>query len=176
NGNIVLDHEDERALGLHLVQFPEVFVESCSNLLPNVLCEYLYNLAEIFTKKFYSNCQVVGSPEESSRLLLCEATTIVMRQCFYLLGIEPVYNVHFNLINQKFVNEERLPTEIKILANVCRIAVLGGAVTVKIGITESECDILERKKRSIDGGKAKWFNKKGVKGQGWKCNWEKCKT
>ncbi|RDY12130.1 Arginine--tRNA ligase, chloroplastic/mitochondrial, partial [Mucuna pruriens] len=93
NGNIVLDHEDERALGLHLIQFPEIFEESLSNLLPNVLCEYLYNLTEIFTKKFYTNCQVVGSPEETSRLLLCEATLTVMRQCFYLLGIEPVYRL-----------------------------------------------------------------------------------
>ncbi|KAG4982735.1 hypothetical protein JHK87_027484 [Glycine soja] len=93
NGKIVLDHEDERALGLHLLQFPEVFEEACTNLLPNFLCEYLYNLAEIFTKKFYANCQVVGSPEETSRLLLCEATVTVMRHCFYLLGIEHVYRL-----------------------------------------------------------------------------------
>ncbi|KAL2993234.1 hypothetical protein AAZX31_10G098100 [Glycine max] len=93
NGKIVLDHVDERALGLHLLQFPEVFEEACTNLLPNFLCEYLYNLAEIFTKKFYANCQVVGSPEETSRLLLCEATVTVMRHCFYLLGIEHVYRL-----------------------------------------------------------------------------------
>ncbi|XP_020220810.1 arginine--tRNA ligase, cytoplasmic isoform X1 [Cajanus cajan] len=93
NGKVVLDHEDERALGLHLLQFPEVFEEACTNLLPNLLCEYLYNLAEIFSKKFYSNCQVVGSPEETSRLLLCEATAVVMRKCFYLLGIVPVYKL-----------------------------------------------------------------------------------
>ncbi|KAL2321344.1 hypothetical protein Fmac_030313 [Flemingia macrophylla] len=93
NGNIVLEHEDERALGLHLIQFPEVFEESLSNLLPNVLCEYLYNLTEIFTKKFYTNCQVVGSPEETSRLLLCEATLTVMRKCFDLLGIVPVHRI-----------------------------------------------------------------------------------
>ncbi|KAL2321346.1 hypothetical protein Fmac_030315 [Flemingia macrophylla] len=93
SGKVVLDHEDERALGLHLLQFPEVFEEACTNLLPNLLCEYLYNLAEIFSKKFYSNCQVVGSPEETSRLLLCEATATVMRKCFYLLGIVPVYKL-----------------------------------------------------------------------------------
>ncbi|XP_057726609.1 arginine--tRNA ligase, cytoplasmic-like isoform X1 [Arachis stenosperma] len=93
NAKIALDHEDERALGLHLLQFSEVVEEACTNLLPNVLCEYLYNLSEIFTKKFYSNCQVVGSPEEGSRLLLCEATAIVMRKCFYLLGIVPVYKI-----------------------------------------------------------------------------------
>lgn len=92
NGEIALDHSDERALGLHLLHFSEVVEEACSNLLPNVLCEYLYNLSEFFTK-FYSNCQVVGSPEETSRLLLCEATAVVMRKCFKLLGITPVYQI-----------------------------------------------------------------------------------
>ncbi|KAJ7969524.1 Arginine-tRNA ligase [Quillaja saponaria] len=90
---IKLDHPDERVLGLHLLQFSEVVEEACSNLLPNVLCEYLYNLSEIFTKRFYSNCQVVSSAEETSRLLLCEATATVMRKCFYLLGIVPVYKI-----------------------------------------------------------------------------------
>ncbi|KAJ8444482.1 hypothetical protein Cgig2_024046 [Carnegiea gigantea] len=91
-GEIVLAHPDERALGLHLLQFSEIVEEACNNLLPNVLCEYLYNLSEYFTK-FYSNCQVVGSPEETSRLLLCEATAVVMRKCFHLLGITPVYKI-----------------------------------------------------------------------------------
>lgn len=89
-GKIVLDHADERVLGLHLLQFAEVVEEACTNLLPNVLCEYLYNLSENYTR-FYSNCQVVGSAEETSRLLLCEATAVVMRKCFFLLGIKPVY-------------------------------------------------------------------------------------
>jgi hypothetical protein len=35
----------------------QVVEEACTNLLPNVLCEYLYNLSEMFTK-FYTNCQV----------------------------------------------------------------------------------------------------------------------
>ncbi|XP_042487615.1 arginine--tRNA ligase, chloroplastic/mitochondrial-like isoform X2 [Macadamia integrifolia] len=88
-GAISLDHADERVLGLHLLLFAETVEEACTNLLPNVLCEYLYNLSENFTK-FYSNCQVVGSAEETSRLLLCEATAIVMGKCFFLLGITPV--------------------------------------------------------------------------------------
>ncbi|KAF8393461.1 hypothetical protein HHK36_021705 [Tetracentron sinense] len=91
-GTLLLDHVDERALGLHLLQFAEIVEEACTNLLPNVLCEYLYNLSENFTK-FYSNCQVVGSADETSRLLLCEATAIVMRKCFYLLGLVPVYKI-----------------------------------------------------------------------------------
>uniref|UniRef100_A0A2P2M3B8 arginine--tRNA ligase n=1 Tax=Rhizophora mucronata TaxID=61149 RepID=A0A2P2M3B8_RHIMU len=56
-GNVVLDHPDERVLGLHLLRFGETVEEACTNLLPNVLCEYLYNLSEHFTR-FYSNCQV----------------------------------------------------------------------------------------------------------------------
>lgn len=35
----------------------QVIEEACTNLLPNVVCEYLYNLSEYFTR-FYSNCQV----------------------------------------------------------------------------------------------------------------------
>ncbi|KAG6390679.1 hypothetical protein SASPL_148418 [Salvia splendens] len=91
-GKIDLAHPGERVLGLHLLQFAEVGEESITNLLPNGLCEYLYNLSEYFTG-FYTNCQVVGSAEETSRLLLCEATAVVMRKCFHLLGITPVYKI-----------------------------------------------------------------------------------
>ncbi|KAE8687858.1 Detected protein of confused Function [Hibiscus syriacus] len=93
-GTLVLGHKDERDLGLHLLQFAEVVEEACTNLLPNVLCDYLYNLSEIFSK-FYSNpeCKVIGSDMETSRLLLCEATAVVMRKCFDLLGITPIYKI-----------------------------------------------------------------------------------
>ena len=37
--------------------------------------------------------QVVGSDQEESRLLLCEATAVIMRQCFALLGIRPLYRI-----------------------------------------------------------------------------------
>lgn len=43
--------------------------------------------------QFYGECQVNGSPEEASRLLLCEATAVVMRQCFTLLGITVLYRI-----------------------------------------------------------------------------------
>ncbi|CAN1331036.1 Arginine--tRNA ligase, chloroplastic/mitochondrial [Linum perenne] len=91
-GILSLEHQDERVLGLHLLQFSEIVEEACTNLLPSVLCEYLYNLSENFSK-FYTNCKVIGSAEETSRLLLCEATAIVMRKCFFLLGITPVYKI-----------------------------------------------------------------------------------
>jgi len=40
-----------------------------------------------------SSFQVVGSPEEGSRLLLCEATALTMRACFQLLGIHVLYRI-----------------------------------------------------------------------------------
>ncbi|OMO58341.1 Arginine-tRNA ligase, class Ia [Corchorus olitorius] len=91
-GVVELGNDDERDLALHLLRFPEVVEEACTNLLPNVLCDYLYNLSEVYTK-FYDKCKVVGSDEETSRLLLCEATAVVMRKCFQLLGITPVYKM-----------------------------------------------------------------------------------
>lgn len=37
--------------------------------------------------------QVVGTEQEESRLLLCEATAVIMRQCFALLGIKPLFRI-----------------------------------------------------------------------------------
>ncbi|GAB4839005.1 hypothetical protein Ancab_028535 [Ancistrocladus abbreviatus] len=56
-GEIALDQVDEHALGLHLLQFSEIVEDVRTNLLPSVLCEYLYNLSELFSK-FYDSCQV----------------------------------------------------------------------------------------------------------------------
>lgn len=60
-------------------------------LLPRVT-EYLYDLSEKFNA-FYVDCKVLGSEQEASRLLLCEATAVVMRKCFELLGIKPLYRI-----------------------------------------------------------------------------------
>ncbi|KAI5081090.1 hypothetical protein GOP47_0004273 [Adiantum capillus-veneris] len=91
-GSLRLAHENERLLGLHLIRFPEIIEDALADLLPNTVCEYLYNLSEIFTK-FYSTCKVIGSSEETSRLLLCEAAAVIMRECFELLGITPLYRL-----------------------------------------------------------------------------------
>ncbi|KAK6159472.1 hypothetical protein DH2020_006786 [Rehmannia glutinosa] len=56
-GPVELAHPDERALGLRLLQFPEIVEEACTKLLPSVICEYLYNLSEDATR-LYTNCQV----------------------------------------------------------------------------------------------------------------------
>ncbi|CAI5469452.1 unnamed protein product [Closterium sp. Yama58-4] len=63
-----LDHPSERALALELSRFSEVVESAVQDLLPNTLCEYLYNLSGSFTT-FYTNCQVVGNEYEDSRLI-----------------------------------------------------------------------------------------------------------
>jgi arginyl-tRNA synthetase len=59
---------------------------------PNRLTDYLYELSEKFTS-FYVECKVLGSEQQASRLLLCEATAVVIRQVFTLLGITPLYRI-----------------------------------------------------------------------------------
>ena len=55
-------------------------------LLPNYLCDYLYELCGQFTK-FYSACKVLGTPEQNQRLLLLSALEKVLRKGYSLIGI-----------------------------------------------------------------------------------------
>ncbi|MCB1149772.1 MAG: arginine--tRNA ligase, partial [Chlamydiia bacterium] len=70
---IVLEHPAEIALALHLCQLPEALAKVEEELLPNRLTDYLYGLADKF-HTFFHDCRVEGSEQETSRLLLCEAT------------------------------------------------------------------------------------------------------
>ena len=86
---IQLEHPSEIALGIHLIQFTEALQQVADDLLPNRLTDYLYGLADKFNA-FYRDCQVEGSSQERSRLLLCEVVARTMKQGLYLLGVETV--------------------------------------------------------------------------------------
>lgn len=86
-GQITLKHPSEMALGLHLCRFGEALQAVENDLTPNRLSEYLYELAEKF-HAFFRDCRVEGSPEEMSRLLLCEATGRVLAQGLEILGLK----------------------------------------------------------------------------------------
>lgn len=86
---IALTHPSEIALGLHLRRFGEVLESMSVELLPNRLTEYLYNLAEKFNA-FFRDCRVEGSPEEGSRLSLCEITSRVLSQGLQILGLQTI--------------------------------------------------------------------------------------
>lgn len=86
---IHLKHPSELSLGIHLAQFSETLEQVAESLLPNKLTDYLYILAEKFNA-FYRDCQVGGVPEQTSRLLLCEAAARVLKQGLHLLGVQTV--------------------------------------------------------------------------------------
>lgn len=86
---INLQAPEEIDLGLHLLRFPEIISNFSQELLPNRLTDYLFNLAEKF-HGFFHNCRVEGTPEQNSRLLLCEAVAQVLNKGFDLLGIKPL--------------------------------------------------------------------------------------
>jgi arginyl-tRNA synthetase len=79
-------------LALHVVRFPEVIDLVLETLMPNVLTDYLFELSGKFND-FYRDCRVLGDEHQDSRLLICEATAILMRQLFQLLGLRPVYKL-----------------------------------------------------------------------------------
>lgn len=54
---VSLKHEKERALAMHIAQFPETLVETIEELAPNRLTEYLYFLTDNFNS-FYTECKV----------------------------------------------------------------------------------------------------------------------
>ncbi len=85
--SVHLEHPTEIALALHLRQFGEVLEIMARDLIPNRLCDYLYELAEKF-HAFFRDCRVEGSPEEEGRLLLCEATSRVLEKGLNILGLK----------------------------------------------------------------------------------------
>ncbi|KAG1677444.1 hypothetical protein FOA52_001899 [Chlamydomonas sp. UWO 241] len=89
---IVLTHPKEVDLALQICKFPEAIEDLLSQLAPNRLTDFLYDLSEKFNA-FYVDCKVLGVEEEDSRLLLVEAVAVVMRQCLSLLGIKPSYKL-----------------------------------------------------------------------------------
>lgn len=88
-GKVRLEHPSEIALGLHLRRFGETLDLMARDLLPNRLTDYLYELAEKFNA-FYRDCRVEGTAEETSRLVLCQAASRILKQGLTILGLQIV--------------------------------------------------------------------------------------
>ncbi|MEL4896876.1 arginine--tRNA ligase [Crocosphaera sp. Alani8] len=88
NGQIMLKEDTEIELGKYLLQLSEAIKEVENTLLPNRLCDYLYELSKKFNR-FYENCPVLKSEEsiKISRLLLCNLTARTLKLGLSLLGI-----------------------------------------------------------------------------------------
>jgi arginyl-tRNA synthetase len=79
----------ELNLAKRLCQFAEIVPQVLNGFRPNILANYLFELANSF-HAFYEACPVLKSeePTRSSRLLLCELTGRVLQKGLELLGIK----------------------------------------------------------------------------------------
>lgn len=86
---IVLAENEETHLARLLVRFGEVLPTILEDFRPNVLANYLLDLARAF-HSFYEACPVLKAdePARGSRLALCELTARTLRQGLDLLGIK----------------------------------------------------------------------------------------
>jgi arginyl-tRNA synthetase len=85
---IMIADPAERALALQILKFGEVLHAVLEDQRPNLLCLYLYELADSF-HRFYEACPILKSEGEmrSSRLALADVTAKVLKTGLLLLGI-----------------------------------------------------------------------------------------
>ncbi|HEX6591031.1 MAG TPA: arginine--tRNA ligase [Moraxellaceae bacterium] len=89
SGDLLVQAEQEQELGNKLLQFGEVLDAVTQKGLPNLLCNYLYELAGTFSS-FYENCPVLSAESEAlkqSRLQLSWLTARTLKTGLALLGI-----------------------------------------------------------------------------------------
>lgn len=77
----------ELAILRSLVQFPEVVIAAAENYSPNLLCNFLFNLAQKYNN-FYNGNRIIGEENEGFRVKLTSVTGQVLKNGLRLLGIE----------------------------------------------------------------------------------------
>jgi arginyl-tRNA synthetase len=87
--SINIEHEIERKLAIKLSRFPAAVRAATENHSPNIMAEYLYDLAQIYSS-FYQNVPFLKAEEgvRESRIRLCRSTAATLKQGLDLLGIE----------------------------------------------------------------------------------------
>lgn len=88
NAPIILNEELELTLAKHLLQLSAVIAELERDLLPNRLCQYLFELSQKYNQ-FYDKHSVLQAEEplRTSRLILCDLTAKTLKLGLDLLGI-----------------------------------------------------------------------------------------
>ncbi|HEY9846647.1 MAG TPA: arginine--tRNA ligase, partial [Candidatus Caenarcaniphilales bacterium] len=86
---LILQEDTELILAKHLLQLSEVVDQVAADLLPNRLCQYLFELSQKFNQ-FYDRCPVLSAAEplQTSRLGLCDLTARTLKLGLSLLGIQ----------------------------------------------------------------------------------------
>ncbi len=88
NAPIILNEELELALAKHLLQLGSIVTEVERDLLPNRLCQYLFELSQKYNQ-FYDKHSVLQAEEpiRTSRLILSDLTARTLKLGLDLLGI-----------------------------------------------------------------------------------------
>lgn len=77
----------EKNLTKKILEYKETLSQAVFEMAPHKLANYLYELAQEFSR-FYENCPVVGSPEESERVKLVQVYFNTMSHGLNILGID----------------------------------------------------------------------------------------
>lgn len=87
--DLAITEPAERALAMKLAQFAENAHDILDDHRPNLLANYLYELADTY-HSFYEACHVLRAEgtARNTRLTLCEATSRVLKTGLGLLGIQ----------------------------------------------------------------------------------------
>ena len=89
SAKIILESDAELVLAKHLLQLSEVINAVGGDLLPNRICQYLFELSQKFNQ-FFEQCPVLKAEEplRTSRLILCDLTAKTLKLGLGLLGIQ----------------------------------------------------------------------------------------
>lgn len=78
---------EELVLLRTFIHFPETIGMAAKNYSPNLICSYLFDLAQKYNN-FYNQDKIIGSENQSLRLKLTEATGQILKNGLQLLGIK----------------------------------------------------------------------------------------
>ena len=91
NAVINIVEPQEKALALKLLQLEDTIDAVISECTPNLLCNYLYELASLYMS-FYEACPIlkegISDEVKASRLALCQVIANTLKQGLDILGIE----------------------------------------------------------------------------------------
>jgi arginyl-tRNA synthetase len=84
----------ERRLATRLVRFPDVVTDAAAACKPNMLCDYLFELAQTYSS-FYQNVPFLKADEgiRESRVRMCDLVARTIKTGLGLLGIETLERI-----------------------------------------------------------------------------------
>ena len=94
NENIILEDMTgiERELATELLRFPQAVEKSYESYRPNIIADYLFDMAKLFNN-FYNSSSILKEENKKvmdARILLSEKTAFVLKEGLSLLGIKTV--------------------------------------------------------------------------------------